>query len=127
LRLKWLVEQSIKTGQLLLGSKFGGVANTATALGGKGLPPCTAYDFACALRGTFALTVEPGEKLAPAKLRPAGAASAAAIEMTFSVTTSWPTKSNLVKKTVVRMSSDNQQQAALRSSPTRGIAEARCL
>ena len=116
-RSKSLVEQIIKTGQLFLGSKFGGVANIATALGGKGLPPCTAYDFACALRGTFALTVEPGEKLAPAKLRPAGAASAAAIEMTFSVTTSWPTKSNLFK-TVVRISSGNQQQAGLRSSPT---------
>jgi len=112
------VEQIIKTGQLFLGSKFAGVANTATALGGKGLPPCSAYDFACALRGTFALTVELGEKLAPAKLRAAWAASAATIEMTFSVTTSWPTKSNLFKKTVVRMSSGNQQQAGLRSSPT---------
>jgi len=108
----------IKTGQLFLGSKFAGVANTATALGGTGLPPCPAYDFACALRGTFALTVEPGEKLAPAKLRAAWAASAATIEMTFSVTTSCPTKSNLFKKTVVRMSSNNQQQVGLGSSPT---------
>jgi hypothetical protein len=66
--LKSLVEQLIKTGQLFLGSKFAGVANIATALGGKGPPPCTAYDFACALGGTFALTVEPGEKLAAAKL-----------------------------------------------------------
>ena len=116
--MKSLVEQIIKNGQLLLGSKFAGVANTATALAGTGLPPCPAYDFACALSGTLAWTVEPGEKVTPAKLRAAWAESAATTEMTFNVTISWPTKSNLFKKTVVRMSSGNQQQAGLRSSPT---------
>jgi len=82
-------------GQLLFGSKFAGVANTATAPCGTGLPPCPAYDFSCALRGTFARTVEPGEKGTPANLKEGSAAFAVNVEQTFSVTNSWATKSDL--------------------------------
>jgi hypothetical protein len=96
--LKSLVEQVTKTGQLFLGSKFAGVASTATALCGTGLPPCPAYDFSCALRGTLARTVEPGEKGTPANLKEGSAAFAVNVEQTFSVTNSWATKSDLFKK-----------------------------
>ena len=89
------MEQGTKTGQLLLGSKFTGVASTATALCGTGLPPCPAYDFSCALRGTLARTVEPGENGMPANFSEDSAAFALSIKPTFSVTTSQPTKSNL--------------------------------
>ena len=92
------MEQVTKTGQLFLGSKFAGVASTATALSGTGLPPCPAYDFSCALRGTFARTVEPGEKGTPANLKEGSAAFAVNAEQTFSVTNSWATKSDLFKK-----------------------------
>jgi hypothetical protein len=51
------VEQVTNTGQLFVGSKFAGVASTATAYGGTGLPPCPAYDFSSALSGTLAWTV----------------------------------------------------------------------
>ena len=112
------MEQVTKTGQLFLGSKFAGVASTATALGGTGLPPCAAYDFSSALRGTFARTVEPGAKATLANFKEGSAAFAVNVGMTFRVTTSWPTRSNLFKKTVVRMSSNNQQQVRLGSSPT---------
>jgi hypothetical protein len=91
------VEHIIKTGQLFLGSKFAGVANTATALGGTGLPPCPAYDFACALRGTFARTVEPGPKATPANLREDSPAFAVNVETTFSAMISEPAKTNLFK------------------------------
>jgi hypothetical protein len=48
----------------------------ATALGGTVFPPWEANDFSCALNGTFALTVEPGEKGTPANVsEPAVAAS----------------------------------------------------
>jgi hypothetical protein len=67
--LKSLVEQGSKTGQLFRGSKFAGVASTATAYGGTTLPPCAANDFSCALKGTLASTVEPGEKETPPKFK----------------------------------------------------------
>src|SRR6266576_5581038 len=85
-------------GQLFFGSKFAGVANTATAPCGTGLPPCPAYDCSCALRGTLARTVEPGEKGTPANLKERAAAFAVNVEP-LSVTNSWTTKSNLFKKT----------------------------
>jgi hypothetical protein len=69
------------------------------------------YDFSCALRGTFARTVEPGEKGTPANLKEASAACAVNVETTFSVKTNRPTKSNLFKK--LRMSSGNHQEAGL--------------
>jgi hypothetical protein len=69
--LKSLVEQGINTGQLFVGSKFVGVAKTAIALGGTGLPPWLAYDFSSALKGTLAWTVEPGEKVTAAKFKEA--------------------------------------------------------
>src|SRR5207249_4716118 len=94
-RLKSLVEQGTKTGQLFRGSKFAGVASTATAYGGTTLPPCAANDFSCALRGTLASTVEPGAKLVPAKLSEGAADSALNSEKKFSATISLPTKSNL--------------------------------
>src|SRR5439155_22078843 len=100
-RLKSFVEKAIKTGQLFLGSKFAGVASTAIALCGTGLPPCPASDFSCAFNGTFAWTVEPGEMGTPANLKEDSAAFAANVERTFSVTTSWPIKSNLFRKTAV--------------------------
>jgi hypothetical protein len=69
--LKSLVEQTTKTGQLFRGSKFAGVARTATAFGGTTFPPCAANDFSCALNGTLPFTVEPEENATPAKLRSA--------------------------------------------------------
>jgi hypothetical protein len=102
------VEQVTKTGQLFLGSKFAGVASTATALSGTGLPPCPAYDFSCALRGTLARTVEPGEKGTPANLKESAAAFAVNVEQTLSVTNSWTAKSNLFKKTAARVSPANE-------------------
>src|SRR5207237_3828453 len=95
---KSLVEQGTKTGQLFRGSKFAGVASTATAFGGTTLPPCAANDFSCALRGTLTWTVEPGEKPVPAKLREAWAAFAPDVAMTVRITTTRPTKINLFKK-----------------------------
>jgi hypothetical protein len=92
------VEHGIKTGQLFVGSKFTGVASTATAYGGTGLPPCPAYDFSSAFKGTLAWTVEPGEKLVPAKLREAGPARMPDVAMTLSMTTICPIKINLFKK-----------------------------
>jgi hypothetical protein len=91
------VEHGITTGQLFVGSKFTGVASTATAYGGTGLPPCPAYDFCSALSGTLAWTVEPGEKLVPAKLKEPPAAAATNVEKAFSVTNMWLTKINLFK------------------------------
>jgi hypothetical protein len=74
--LKSLVEQGTRTGQLFRGSKFAGVASTATAFGGTGFPPCAAKDFSCALNGTLTFTVEPGEKATPANVNePAVAAT----------------------------------------------------
>ena len=40
----------------------------ATAFGGTAFPPCPANDFSCALKGTLAFTVEPGEKGTPANV-----------------------------------------------------------
>ena len=40
----------------------------ATAFGGTTFPPWLANDFSCALNGTLALTVEPGEKATPANV-----------------------------------------------------------
>ena len=102
--MKSLVEQGISTGQVFVGSKFAGVAKTACALGGTGLPPCAAYDFSCELKGTLAWTVEPGEKGTPAKFKEAWAASAANVETTFRMTSSRPIKNNVFKKVVVRVS-----------------------
>ena len=68
------------------------------AFGGTGLPPCAAYDFSCELRGTFARTVEPGEKGMPPNFKGAPAAATANAEITFSVTKIWLTKANLFKK-----------------------------
>src|SRR6185369_8446037 len=74
--LKSLVEHTTNTGQLFPGSKFEGVASMATAFGGTAFPPCPANDFSCALKGTLALTVEPGEKATPANIKePAVAAT----------------------------------------------------
>jgi hypothetical protein len=98
------VEQGINTGQLFVGSKFAGVAKTATALGGTGLPPCAAYDFSCALKGTLAWTVEPGEKGTPPKFEEAWVACAADVETTFRVTSSQPIKRNLFNEVVAPMS-----------------------
>ena len=91
------MEHGIKTGQLFLGSKFVGVASTARAYGGTGLPPCPAYDFSSALSGTFARTVEPGEKGTPPNLREPPAAAASSVETTFSVTNIWLARINLFK------------------------------
>ncbi len=88
----------MKTGQLFVGSKFTGVASTATAYGGTGLPPCPAYDFSSALSGTLAWTVEPGEKGTPPNFKEPPAAAAANVEKTFSATKIWLTMSNLFKK-----------------------------
>jgi hypothetical protein len=79
------VEHGIKTGQLFVGSKFGGVSSTATAYGGTGLPPCPAYDFSSALKGTLAWTVEPGKKGTPPNLKETPAAAAANIKTTCRV------------------------------------------
>jgi hypothetical protein len=92
------VEHGIKTGQLFVGSKFAGVASTATAYGGTGLPPCPAYDFSSALSGTLAWTVEPGEKGTPPNFKEAPAAATANAEITFSVTNIWPVMINLFTK-----------------------------
>src|SRR4030095_9391625 len=67
-RLKSLVEQTTNTGQLFPGSKFEGVASIATAFGCTAFRPCASNDFSCALKGTLALTVEPGEKATPANV-----------------------------------------------------------
>ena len=79
------MEQGIKTGQLFVGSKFTGVASTARAYGGTGLPPCPAYDLSMALSGTFARTVEPGEKETPSNLKEPSLAAASNVERTFTV------------------------------------------
>jgi hypothetical protein len=74
--LKSLVEHTINTGQLFRGSKFEGVASMATAFGGTAFPPWPANDFSCSLKGTLALTVEPGAKATPPNVdEPAVAAS----------------------------------------------------
>jgi len=91
------VEQGTKTGQLFRGSKFAGVASTATAFGGTALPPCAANDFSCALRGTLAWTVEPGEKATPAKFNEDPADSALNTEKAFNAVISPPTNSDLFK------------------------------
>jgi hypothetical protein len=83
--LKSLVEHVIKTGQLFVGSKFTGVPSTATAYGGTGFPPCPAYDFSSALRGTLACTVEPGEKGTPPNLKEPPAARPTNVKKRFSV------------------------------------------
>jgi hypothetical protein len=95
--LKSLVEHGIKTGQLFVGSKFAGVASTATAYAGTGLPPCPAYDFSSALRGTLAWTVEPGENGTPPNLKEPPAPLATNAESTFSVTKIWVAIINLFK------------------------------
>src|SRR4029077_230149 len=97
LALKSLVEHGIKTGQLLVGSKFTGLASTARAYGGTGLPPCPAYDFSSAFSGTFARSVEPGEKGTPPNLKEPPAAAATNVERTFSVTKIWLAVINLFK------------------------------
>src|SRR3954462_3152408 len=61
-RLESLVEHTTNTGHVFDGLKFEGVASTASALEGTTFPPCVANDFSCALNGTLAFTVEPGEK-----------------------------------------------------------------
>jgi hypothetical protein len=66
--LESLVEHTINTGQVFCGSKFEGVASTATAIDGTAFPPWVANDFSCSLNGTLALTVEPGEKATPANV-----------------------------------------------------------
>src|SRR5205085_11252916 len=53
------------------GSKPGGVASIATVCDGTALPPSTTYDFSTSLNGTFAVTVAPGVKGTPPKLKPA--------------------------------------------------------
>jgi hypothetical protein len=40
----------------------------ATAFGGTAFPPWPANDFSCGLKGTLALTVDPGEKPTPANV-----------------------------------------------------------
>ena len=91
------MEHGIKTGQLFVGSKFTGVASTATAYGGTGLPPCPAYDFSSALSGTLAWTIEPGEKGAPPNFKEPPAAAAPNVERTFSVTNIWAAMIDLFK------------------------------
>ena len=61
------------------------------------LPPSAANDFSCALRGTFAFTVEPGEKGTSPNFREAPPAASANVEITFTVTKIWPAMSNLFK------------------------------
>ena len=102
--MKSLVEQGMSTGQLFVGSKFAGVAKTASALGGTRFPPCAAYDFSCALKGTLAWTVEPAEKGTPAKFKAAWAACAPNVEIMFNVISSRPIERNLFKQVLVRMS-----------------------
>jgi hypothetical protein len=92
------VEQGIKTGQLFVGSKFPGVASTATAYGGTGLPPCPAYDFSNALSGTLAWTVEPGEKETSPNLKDPPAAAAGDIKTACNVTKTRLPMINLFKK-----------------------------
>ena len=91
------MEQVTKTGQLFVGSKFAGVASTATAFAGTGLPPCAAYDFSCGLKGTLARTVEPGEKGTPPNFKEPPAPAATNVERTFSVTKIWLAMINLFK------------------------------
>src|SRR5262249_21733764 len=93
-----LVEHGIKTGQLFVGSKFAGVARTATAYGGTGLPPCPAYDFSNALRGTLACTVDPGEKGRPANLQEQPAAAAIELKKTCNVMNTRLAMINLFKE-----------------------------
>ena len=92
------MEHGIKTGQLFIGSKFAGVASTATAYGGTGLPPCPAYDFSKALRETLAWTVEPGEKGTPPNFKEPPAPAAVNVERTLSVTKTWLAVINFFKK-----------------------------
>src|SRR5262249_19661691 len=94
----------MSTGQLFVGSKFAGVAKTARALCGTGLPPWPAYDFSCALKGTLAWMVEPGEKGTPAKFKAPWAACAPNAEIMFNVISSRPIERNLFKEVLVRMS-----------------------
>src|SRR6476661_10016488 len=47
----------------------------ATAFDGTAFPPWLANDFSCALKGTLALTVEPGEKATPANVNEAAVAA----------------------------------------------------
>jgi hypothetical protein len=59
----------------------------ATAFGGTTFPPCAANDFSCALRGTLAWTVEPGETATPANVNePAIAETDAASSSTINPT-----------------------------------------
>ena len=95
------MEQITSTGQLFCGLKFTGVANTATALGGAAFPPCAANDFSCALRGTFAFTVEPGETGTSANVKE-GAAAARHVQAMLSVKLSPLTKSNVFKRDIGR-------------------------
>ena len=91
------MEHGIKTGQLFVGSKFTGVASMARAYGGTGLPPCPAYDFSSAFSGTFARTVEPGEKGTPPNFKEPPAAAAINVERTFSAMKIWLAMINLFK------------------------------
>ena len=50
----------------------------ATASGGTAFPPWAASDFSCALNGTLALIVEPGEKATPANFNEVCVAAAEA-------------------------------------------------
>jgi len=100
--LKSLVEHGIKTGQLFVGSKFTGVGSTPRAYGVTWLPPFTAFYSASVFSGTFARTVEPGEKGTPPNLKEPPAAAATNVERTFSVTKIWLAVINLVKICVSR-------------------------
>src|SRR5262245_1679141 len=75
-------------GQLFRGSKFPGTTSIVTAFGGTVLPPCAANNFSCALRGMFALTVEPGENGTPAKFKELAAVVVAA-QATLTATSTW--------------------------------------
>jgi hypothetical protein len=100
--LKSLVEHGIKTGQLFVGSKFTGVARTATAYGGTGLPPCPAYDFSSALNATLAWTVEPGEKGTPPNVKDPPAAAAPNVKTTCSVRNTRLAMINFFRKTPIK-------------------------
>jgi hypothetical protein len=95
--LKSLVEQTTKTGQLFRESKFAGVARTATAFGGTTFPPWAANDFSCALKGTLARAVDPGENATPANFKEDSAAFAANVEPTVRVTMSEARPSKLFR------------------------------
>jgi hypothetical protein len=92
------VEHGIKTGQLFVGSKFAGVASTANAYGGTGLPPCPAYDFSSALIGTLASTFDPGEKETPPNFKEPPAAAAPNVKTTCTVRKTRLAMINLFKK-----------------------------